>query len=313
MPGVDLAINMRKLAQRSAGLFGQSGTGKSYLARMVLAGIIRDGVAAALIFDMHSEYGWQGGSEHGHRVKGLKQLFPQEVAIFTMDDESSRLRGSNPDYTVIIGRNEVDAEDIEAMGSILQLSEPQIGAVYTMARVLGVNWLTKFLDDQFIEGYGADSEKALLNGVSGLKALAQDLEQPYATMAALRRRFERFRAYGFLQDKGNGDAVDRLFKTLDAGRSVVLEFGKYGNSLDAYMFVSNFLTRRIRARYEQRMNAAFGGKAKEPTPLMIVIEEAHKFDLEAHRVVLHRQGDQGLVEETAPERGPLLYDDQVVG
>lgn len=277
MPGVDLALNMRKLAQRSAGLFGQSGTGKSYLARMVLAGLIRDKVASTLIFDMHSEYGWQGGSEDGHRVKGLKQLFPQDVAIFTMDPENSRLRGSNPDYTVIIGKDEVQPEDIEAMGSIWQLTEPQIGAVYTMARVLGRSWLKDFLDDQFVNSYGAGTEKALLTGVSGLKALSQELEQPYGTMAALRRRFERFRAFGFLQDKGNEDVVDRLFRTLDAGKSVVLEFGSYGNSLDAYMFVANFLTRRIRARYEQRMNAAFGGKAQEPTPLVITIEEAHKF------------------------------------
>jgi DNA helicase HerA-like ATPase len=43
------------------------------------------------------------------------------------------------------------------------------------------------------------------------------------------------------------------------------------------MLVANYLTRRIHARYVRQKNRAAGGKADEPRPLMIVIEEAHKF------------------------------------
>jgi DNA helicase HerA-like ATPase len=57
----------------------------------------------------------------------------------------------------------------------------------------------------------------------------------------------------------------------------VLEFGQHGNKLEAYMLVANYLTRRIHERYVERKNRAAGGSAAEPRPLVIVIEEAHKF------------------------------------
>jgi len=57
----------------------------------------------------------------------------------------------------------------------------------------------------------------------------------------------------------------------------VLEFGRYGNSLTAYMLVANYLTRRIHEMYVKRVEEALGDSAQEPRQLMIVIEEAHKF------------------------------------
>jgi hypothetical protein len=43
------------------------------------------------------------------------------------------------------------------------------------------------------------------------------------------------------------------------------------------MLVANYLTRRIYEHYVRRKNLAAGKKADEPIPLVIVIEEAHKF------------------------------------
>jgi len=47
--------------------------------------------------------------------------------------------------------------------------------------------------------------------------------------------------------------------------------------LAAYVLVANYLTRRIHQRYVRMENQAAGGRADEPRPLVIVIEEAHKF------------------------------------
>jgi DNA helicase HerA-like ATPase len=49
-------LDLKKFVKRSSGIFGATGTGKSFLTRMVLAGLMLEDVAAALVFDMHNEY-----------------------------------------------------------------------------------------------------------------------------------------------------------------------------------------------------------------------------------------------------------------
>ncbi len=56
MENVKITLNLERLVERSSGVFGKSGTGKTFLSRLLLAGVIRDAVAVNLIFDMHNEY-----------------------------------------------------------------------------------------------------------------------------------------------------------------------------------------------------------------------------------------------------------------
>jgi uncharacterized protein len=72
------------------------------------------------------------------------------------------------------------------------------------------------------------------------------------------------------------DALGEIIKTLDAGKHIVLSFGNHESDLD-YLLVTNLLTRRIRAAWEERTNQyrSHDGK-QEPRPLVIVVEEAHK-------------------------------------
>ena len=284
MESVKITLNLERLVERSSGVFGKSGTGKTFLSRLLLAGVIQQRVAVNLVFDMHNEYGWEAGAEHTHRVKGLKQIFPGLVSIFTLDDESSRRRGSNPDFTVTIGYDQIEPEDLEMLSGILNLSEPQVGAVYALHRKFGKDWLVNLLDDAWVDGYGGrilsevegfDPETG--KAVTGLKALAEDTGQTQNTLAALRRRFERMRNYGFLKSKVVDDSVGRIMRYLEAGTNVVLEFGRYGSDLGAYILVANFLTRRIHRQYVERKERSFGDQKAEPTPLVITIEEAHKF------------------------------------
>ncbi len=277
MENVKITLNLARLVERSSGVFGKSGTGKTFLSRLLLAGVIKHRAAVNLIFDMHNEYGWAGASEDGGgQVKGLKQIFPGQVSIFTLDPDSSRRRGSDPDFTVSIGYDQIEPEDLEMLAGILNLSEPQIGAVYALWRKFGKAWLADFLNDEWVDAYGGfdpDTGKE----VSGLKALAEDTGQGQNTLAALRRRFERMRNYGFIKPKALDDSVGRIMKHLEADNNVVLEFGRYGSDLGAYILVANFLTRRIHRKYVEKKEASFGAAGKEPTPLVITIEEAHKF------------------------------------
>ncbi len=276
MENVKITLNLERLVERSSGVFGKSGTGKTFLSRLLLAGVIRENVAVNLIFDMHNEYGWEGSSEDITRVKGLKQIFPGRVSIFTLDDDSSRRRGSNPDFTVTIGYDQVEPEDLEMLAGLLNLSEPQIGAVYALFRKFNRDWLKNFLDDAWVDAYG-DFDPETGKEVRGLKALAEDLGQGQQTLAALRRRFERMRNYSFLKPKAQDDSVGRILQYIGERKHVVLEFGRYGSDLSAYILVANFLTRRIHRHYVKAKEESFGKGGKEPHPLVITIEEAHKF------------------------------------
>ncbi len=55
--------------------------------------------------------------------------------------------------------------------------------------------------------------------------------------------------------------MQQIVGLLEQGKSVVLEFGRYGNSLEAYMLVANYLTRRIHEMYVERVERALGDSA----------------------------------------------------
>jgi len=95
---------------------------------------------------------------------------------------------------------------------------------------------------------------------------------------AIQRKVGRMRKFGFMGESApdGQDAVNRMVEMLTRGKSVVVEFGRYGNDLPAYIFVANYLTRRIHQRYVEMKEAAEGG-GPDPRKLVIAVEEAHKF------------------------------------
>jgi len=72
------------------------------------------------------------------------------------------------------------------------------------------------------------------------------------------------------------NTVRCILDYLDRGMNVVLEFGRY-TDLTAYILVANLLTRRIYDRYRASSERAQGADTAPPHPLVITIEEAHKF------------------------------------
>jgi DNA helicase HerA-like ATPase len=264
MENVQVNLDLARFVERSSGVFGKSGTGKSFITRMLLTGIIKAGLASALIFDMHNDYGWAVKDEAGREYKGLRQLFPDaRVSVVTIDEATSRARASKVDRVLKIGYEQIEPEDVELLAGLLGLSDVQVNALHYLRRRLGPKWIEKLLheEDQPDELRQLVDEERIVSG----------------TLYAIQRKFEFFRRMGFLVPGPGDDAVDDIFRRLNLGTSVVLEFGTYGNTLAAYVLVANFLTRRIHGRYVQQKNLAAGRKADEPRPVVIVIEEAHKF------------------------------------
>jgi DNA helicase HerA-like ATPase len=81
----------------------------------------------------------------------------------------------------------------------------------------------------------------------------------------------------FLVSEAKGSAIDSILGYLERGIHVVLDFGRYGDNTAAYILVANLLTRRIHAMYRERMERAMAEGSAKPKPLVITIEEAHKF------------------------------------
>ena len=255
-------LNPEELVKRSSGVFGKSGTGKTFLARLILIGIIQEGAAVNLVFDMHSEYGWEGTSEDNRKVKALKQLFPSKVAVFALDEESARRRKVSTDFIVEIGYGEIEPEDITMLRETLGLTEAAVQATYRLARRFGDRkWLESFL---------------AIDGKEELGELAQSLGEHEATIAALHRRLDSLKRLRFLVPQARDNTIQRILEYLDRGMNVVLEFGRY-TDYTAYILVANLLTRRIHAQYRERMEQAMGEDITKPRPLVITIEEAHRF------------------------------------
>jgi len=268
MEQVHVHLDLRRFVERSSGVFGKSGTGKTFLTRMLLAGIVKQDVASTLVFDMHNEYGWETEGESGHYVKGLRQLFPAQVSVMTLDKESSDRRGSKTDYTVQIGYDQIEPEDVEMLSTLMGLSDVQVGALYHLHRRLGRTWIQKLLADRAPREDGEADE---------LEEMVAGDQITSGTLGAIQRKLGMFRRFGFLKPQSTEDAVGRIVDYVKAKKHVVLEFGRYGNTLEAYILVANYLTRRIHESYVTRKEQALGDKTQEPRSLVIVIEEAHKF------------------------------------
>ena len=257
-----VCLDLDELVKRSIGVFGKSGTGKTFLTRLLLVGILQGGSASSLVFDMHSEYGWSGqDSDHNLQVKGLKQLFPSQVSTFTLDEDSSRRRGSSPDEVVHIGYGEIEPEDIELLKENLNLSDVAASAAFNLQQRFGRKWMAEFLNRQGPE----------------LGELADELGVNRAALGALHNRLTRLQRFPFLEDNDRHNAATAIIEHLERGKHVVLEFGRYGRDLNAYILVSNLLSRRIHERYVELKEEAEGSQGREPRPLVSGIEEAHKF------------------------------------
>jgi len=260
---IPICIDLERLVERSNGVFGQSGTGKSFLVRLLLCGIIESGVAVNLVFDMHDEYAFGKESEDGVFVKGLKHLpFASKVLVYSLDEKAQARGGRGVDVTLQIGMNQIEAEDVLLLAEELNLRATAEANVGLLTDAYGADWLSRFLAmspadiSEFCNQYSAHE----------------------GSLAALQRNLKRIERRPYVVPEAPFSVIDDMVAALDKGRHVILHFGRYDHPLD-HMLVANVVTRRVRhlyrekaERYEQTQSPA-----DKPRPLMITIEEAHKF------------------------------------
>ena len=256
-----LCLNLPEFVKRSNGIFGKSGTGKTFLTRILLIGMLQKSACVNLVFDMHSEYGWEGSSEKGRKVKALKQLFPTKVSIFSLDEENARRRQVATDFIVKIGYDEVEPEDMSLLKQTLNLTDLAVESCFSLRKRFGRDWIKRTLELDA----GEESE-----------GLLKDLNIHESSFQSLKRGLGTITRLSFMQPHVEQKAVGQVLSYLERGTNVVLEFGRY-TDITAYILVANLLTRRIYSQYRERTEKAMAEDTTAPSPLVITIEEAHKF------------------------------------
>lgn len=259
----DVCIDLEKLTERSSGVFGKTGTGKTFITRLILAGLLKKNLATTLIFDMHSEYGIQARNESTNTpfVKGLKTLFPSKIAIFSLDPETTRRRGGSPDVCISLPLDSIHVQDILALSGELNLHATAYEAAYLLAARFKKDWLL-----------------VLLERGSQAAELAQEIGAHPESISALYRKLRIIDRYPFFAKNSTNNPIQTLLDYLDRGISVVIEFGTFSSTF-TYLLLANIITRRIHAQYVEKTERFLASQKKEDAPkqLVVVIEEAHKF------------------------------------
>jgi hypothetical protein len=260
-----VCLDFQKLTERSNGIFGKTGTGKTFLTRLVLAGLIYRKQAVNIIFDMHGEYGFKARKEGegAHFVKGLGQLFPSKVKICSIDATSKDNKNRHHTESLIFSYDSIDVEDIITLQKELNLNPTAYEAAYLIRSKYGKKWLS-----------------TLLSSGSEIKELAENIGAHPESIGALYRKLKKIEQFPFLTKEPalHDKSIDKMMENIEHGVSIIVEFGKYTSTL-CYLLVCNIITRRIHKLYIQRTEKYLrsGHASDEPQRLMIVIEEAHKF------------------------------------
>lgn len=272
--GHPVCLNLDKFVQRSSGIFGTTGSGKSFLARMILAGLIHADHASTLIFDMHNEYGIDStSSDTGDAVVGLKGKFSNKVRLVGLG-AGTKFGNQQPDYTLEVSHSDITVEDVLQLTQILNLKETTATTLDKLESEFHENWFTRFM--QMNVG-------AVVENEDGKTEPAPDSVAFWARQAgihpgaaeALRSKLNRLFNRPYLTDAPASSGLNAIITSLQDKRHVVLSFGKYDNELD-YLLVTNLITRKIRDTWERSTEDFHSGNGQEPRPLVVVVEEAHK-------------------------------------
>lgn len=276
--GHPVCINLEKFVQRSSGVFGATGTGKSFLTRIMLAGLIQYDKASVLVLDMHNEYGFDDlASDTRTPVHGLKTIFNTKVQVVGLG-KGSRIRDKlQPDFDLEIEGRDISTLDIELLTGILNLRETTATTLHALKTSYKDDWFIAFssmdYSEIWIEDDSGKSKK--VPGPNSIAAWAESEGINTKAAEALHSKLGPLFSKPYVVEKSASHGVKMLIDQLQAGKHIILSFGKFESDLD-YLLVSNIITRKIREAWISKTDNFRTHKQDEPRPLVVVLEEAHK-------------------------------------
>jgi len=281
IPEFDIPIDFDKLTQKAFALLGRTGAGKSFLNKIICNFILKTEAASVFLFDMHNEYGTYSATDNS---RGLKFYFPEKVEWLTLDPDKNK--EATPFF---IDPHSITPEDL--ILAITDLTTRMQDAIWAINTTRGQN----------------DLLTAIRNTQPGKVATIPD-----STLMGLQARIARLDRLQFLRPKpkpAKEDSFTTMLRKVREGKSIVLDFGRYGKQSMVYLFVANIISRRLHEIYSD--------KGEELPRLVIFLEEAHKFldpevaELTIFSILAREMRKFNLVVSIIDQR-PSKIDDEVM-
>jgi len=293
-----IPINLERLVQRSAGVFGATGTGKSFLVRLLLTGLLKKELANVLVLDMHNEYSFPDVDENGNQVLSLAGLFPQAVKVYGLGPHT-RIRGHEPPHKLKIGYRDITTQDVLLMANELDLNDTATYVLDALVRSFTEEgWLTEFAKMEYSSNAPADRS---------VDSWAKNAGVHVQAARALRRRINRILNCSYVVEQPGHDSIQGIVNSLETGHSVILSFGKHDRVIDR-MLVGNVLSRHVGKRWQDLSDIYRSTGVNPPRQLVIVVEEAHQF---LNRKVVEQTTFGMLAREMRKSYCTLLVIDQM--
>ena len=241
---------------------------------MILAGLIHANNASTLIFDMHNEYGPPStSSDTGKPVSGLKEQFTARVRLVGLG-AGTDFGALHADFNLEIAYKDLTPEDVLQLSQTLNLKETTATTLDALQTSFGEDWFTAFMQMRG-KATEEDEDGKRRPAADSVEAWANEAGVHVGAAEGLRSKLSRLMNRPYLVDGPASNGLAEIINNLQEGRHVVLSFGRYDSELD-YLLVTNLITRKIRDTWEAATSLFHKDKKKEPRPLVVVVEEAHK-------------------------------------
>lgn len=221
------------------GIFGTTGSGKSNLVKVLATSMLNNTDYGLLIFDVHNEY---------YKALSLHPKASERLSVYNTQTSHEGIEKLSVRF------NEVDPEDITACAVF---SEPQMDALYKLSSVWQEKWIEYLLKydaaDIIDELAQSTGQKFQSRTISKIKSICWNLEQELN-----------------IHDE-ESSVVEQMLNDLEQGRVVLIELKNI--SPIGEQALTTLLSKKLLQRYAAKSDQEFD----QLKPVLIVLEEAHRF------------------------------------
>lgn len=201
---IPILLDVDTFVTKHAGVFGKTGSGKSNAVKVILREVINKDIGA-VVFDVHSEYGY-----HPEGLGGLN-------AVYVVG-----LKDAECDVSLCIPRTLIYPSELEMITELTPAQQDAVHLIYRRKK----DWL------HYIAHQDTES-------------IAEEFEQKIRveTISALKRKVSRIIDYEFVGEQF--DSLNYIMGKITKGETVIIDFGFYENDDWVIRLVTSIVARYL--------------------------------------------------------------------